>query len=168
MVASSIGEAFLLRPADLVCTDGVRDLALLKLCDLASFNFPAFELATQLPAPKQRCILQGYVPPKSSIQGCSARGIHFGKRWHFDIEKAAVTFESCVVEIERTTHTKIRSRGESRKGMSGAPLIDVTTRQVLGMQTTGSAPPPPWWTGAIEPETVAVGADEIAALMAKT
>jgi hypothetical protein len=54
------------------------------------------------------------------------------------------------------------------KGMSGSPLIDVTTGQVLGIQTTGSAPPPPWWTGPIQPETIAVGADEISALIART
>jgi hypothetical protein len=167
-VVASTSRAFLLQAADIIGTDEERDLALLRLSDLAEFKFPTFQLATQTPSPDQRCIIRGYAPPKGTIQGCVDRGIHFGKRWYLDIESAAVTFDSTVIEIERTAHTKIRSRGKLEKGMSGSPLIDVTTGQVLGIQTTGSAPPPPWWTGPIQPETIAVGADEISALIART
>jgi hypothetical protein len=168
VVACSSGDALLLCKNNFIGADEVRDLALINLSDLASFDFTSFELADRSPDPEQNCVLRGYASPNGSILGCALPGKFFGRRWYLDIAKASVAFDSSIVGMEPTAHTAIRSRGESRKGLSGAPLIDVTTGQVIGMHVAGSAPKLPWQTTVIEPETVAIGADEIAAFLAKT
>lgn len=154
VVAALTGEAFPLS-MDNTIRDPDHDLALINLPELASFNFPYFELATKAPVPNQKCVVRGY-RPSSYIPGCAARGIHFGKQWHFDVKEIAVSYESSVSNIKHTTHTRICSEGDSIKGISGAPLIDVDTGLVVGVHAAGCP---------IKQETCAIGADEVRTLI---